>query len=142
MEQEKDCLFCKIIKGEIPSFKVYEDEFTYAFLDINPANKHHTLVIPKKHNQNIFDIDEETHARVSKTVSKVSKYMKEELGIENINIMVSNGTIARQEIFHLHYHIIPRYENDNNNVRLNHLSPSKEELEETVKDFNKLNQEK
>ena len=106
----KDCIFCKIIRGEIPSYKVYEDQFTYVFLDINPQTKYHTLVIPKDHYENIFDMPQETLAHVMATVKKIVDLYRDKLGITNLNLVHNAGAVAQQMVFHFHMHIIPRGE--------------------------------
>ncbi len=108
----KDCLFCKIIKGDIPSTKIYEDEISFAFLDINPISPGHTLLIPKKHSRNIFDIDNQTLQQISLITKKLSIVLKESLNAGGINIHINNEPIAGQVIFHTHIHIIPRTQND------------------------------
>ena len=107
-----DCLFCKIIAGQIPSTKVYEDEHTYAFLDINPTNIGHTLVVPKEHFENIFDISDEALTHVTRTVKKLSGPIQKAVGADAINIISNNGRAAGQIIFHSHTHIVPRFETD------------------------------
>lgn len=107
----KDCIFCKIIAKEIPSHRIYEDEYTYAFLDIAGDAEGHTLVIPKKHYTNILDIPQQEYLHVMKTVRKISKhYIK--LGYSGVNIMNASGEDAQQSVFHLHFHIFPRKKND------------------------------
>lgn len=103
----EDCIFCKIIKGEVPSYKVYEDDFVYAFLDINPSSPGHTLVIPKKHSENIFDIGKDDLERVIMVSKKISQKMKD-LGFDGINIYNNNGKDSGQIVFHFHMHIVPR----------------------------------
>ena len=107
----ENCVFCKIVKGEIKSQKVYEDEETLAFLDINPVNKGHVLVIPKDHYENIFDIPKEKLAKVMEVVQKVAIALKK-MGADGVNIVSNNGKAADQHVFHLHVHVIPRYYND------------------------------
>lgn len=107
-----DCIFCKIIKGEIPSSKIYEDENVFAFLDIGPITKGHTLVIPKQHSENIFDISEETLCSVMKVVKKLASVVKEATGSGGIVIGMNNNKVAGQEVPHVHFHIIPRKEGD------------------------------
>ena len=108
----ENCVFCKILNKEIPSYKIYEDEFTYAFLDISKDVFGHTLVIPKKHVTNILDADETTLENVIKTVKKVSKHYTQNCGFEGVNIMNANHESAGQTVFHLHFHIIPRKTGD------------------------------
>lgn len=108
----EDCIFCKIISGDLPSANVYEDENTYAFLDAKPINMGHTLVVPKKHYRNIFDTPEETVCQVMKTVKKLAPAIKTAMDADGINIHNNNESAAWQEIFHYHVHIIPRDEGD------------------------------
>lgn len=107
-----DCLFCKIVRGEIPSVKIYEDDATLAFLDINPVNPGHTLVVPKEHSTDIFEIDEKNWAAVMKTVHAVSQALQKSLGPTGINLAMNNKSGAGQVIFHAHVHIMPRFLND------------------------------
>ncbi len=113
----ENCIFCKIVKGEAPSWKVYENEHVYAFLDINPASRYHTLVIPKKHYVNIFDTPEEEMREVIAVVKKLANLYEEKLGIKNLQVVNSNGREAQQDVFHIHYHIVPRQLGDGQNVR-------------------------
>jgi len=108
----EDCLFCKIIKKEIPITKIYEDKSTLAFLDINPVNPGHTLVIPKKHSRNLFDIEKKDLEELINTVQKISKAIKKGIEADGINIIWNNESSAGQIIFHTHIHIIPRFKND------------------------------
>ena len=107
-----DCVFCKIIAGEIPSFKLYEDEGVFVFLDIHPASKGHTLVIPKQHAENIFDITEESLKNVTAAGKHFSEKLQKALKADGIRLAPSNGKAAGQEVMHFHLHVIPRYEND------------------------------
>ena len=107
-----DCIFCKIANGEIPSQKVYENEDVFAFLDIKPFTEGHTLVIPKKHYENIFDVPEEVLKKIISASKEISLILKEKLGAEGINLANSNGEIAGQEVSHFHMHLIPRYSKD------------------------------
>jgi len=107
-----NCIFCKIVKGEIPCNKLYENDKVLAFLDIAPVNKGHALIIPKKHYTNIFDIDEETSCAITKAVRKVAAAVKGALGVEGVNIQSNNGETAGQVVMHFHTHIIPRDKND------------------------------
>lgn len=111
-----DCVFCKIVSGEIKSWKVYENDYVYAFLDIHPASKYHTLVIPKKHYKNIFDIPEDDLKEVIKVVKKLVGIYNTKLGIKNVQIINSSGTEAQQDVFHFHFHIVPRKSGDGQNI--------------------------
>ena len=86
-----DCIFCKIARGEANSWKVYEDEYTFAFLDINPVNEYHTLVIPKKHAENIFDAGSDDLAHIMATIKRIADFYHDKLGIENVQIVNSSG---------------------------------------------------
>jgi histidine triad (HIT) family protein len=107
-----DCLFCKIIAGEIPSTKVYEDDTVLAFLDIHPVNIGHTLVIPKAHHPNIYDTPNETLAHIAVVAKKLSIAIKSAQGADGINIEMNNDPVAGQIIFHAHLHIVPRFSGD------------------------------
>ena len=109
----KDCIFCKIISGELPSHKVYEDDNNLAFLDINPTSHGHTLVVPKKHFVNMEDVPEEELKQTILIVKKIGKKLKDGLGVESYNICVNNDPAAGQLIPHIHFHLVPRYKNDN-----------------------------
>ena len=133
-----DCLFCKIIKGEIPSNKVYEDDYAFAFLDINPSTEGHTLIIPKKHYQNITDIPAEDLSNFMQSLQKVAKGL---LKFGNgLNILQNNGETAGQLVFHLHFHLIPRREGDG--VSIGHWESKKnldlDKIQENIKSL--LNQ--
>ncbi|MBW3002393.1 HIT family protein [Candidatus Woesearchaeota archaeon] len=108
----EDCIFCKIVKGEIPCQKVYEDDKILAFLDIMPVHKGHTLVIPKEHHTDILDMPDDTLAELAKVAKKVSKAVKEATKADGFNIGQNNGAAAGQAVFHFHLHVIPRFNND------------------------------
>ena len=108
----KDCFFCKIIAGRIPSSKIYEDDNVFAFLDINPVNPGHTLVIPKEHTPNLYEISDEDLCKVIKVVKTLSITIKKVLNADGINLEMNNDAIAGQLIFHAHIHIVPRFEGD------------------------------
>ena len=108
----KDCIFCRIIKGQIPCTKVYEDSYVLAFLDIGPVNKGHTLVIPKEHYETIFDMPDSLLCLVASAAKKVSKAIKEGIGCDGINVIQSNCRASGQLVPHYHAHIIPRLETD------------------------------
>ncbi|MCX6796443.1 MAG: HIT family protein [Candidatus Falkowbacteria bacterium] len=108
----ENCIFCKIIKGELPCYKVYEDEKTIAFLDIAPTNPGHTLVLPRNHFENMEEIEEGELNALIQSVKKVGRMLKNCLEIEGYNITFNNGTIAGQVVPHIHFHVIPRHEGD------------------------------
>lgn len=107
-----ECLFCKIIRGEIPAIKVYEDELTIAFLDIHPVSPGHTLVIPKNHSTNILDITAADWAAVAETGRKIAHALDASLKADGINLMMNNREHAGQVIDHPHLHFIPRFKGD------------------------------
>lgn len=106
-----ECIFCKIVEGTVPSTKIYEDESVLAFLDVNPVNVGHTLVIPKGHFKNIYETPYEIIANMIKTVKNLSEALKK-TGAEGVNVAMNNDTAAGQVVFHSHVHVIPRYVND------------------------------
>lgn len=127
---KEDCIFCKIIKGEIPSYKIYEDENVFAFLDIANDYYGHTLVIPKKHCENVLDCDNETLNYVINAVKKISKHYAQKCSFQGVNILNACGKAGEQSVFHLHFHIIPRKENDGN-----HIWPTHESLNNDLGDI-------
>ena len=106
---KNNCVFCAIEAGEIPSFKIYEDDRVLAFLDINPFSKGHTLVIPKVHCEGLLDSDEDVLAALVLRVKKVAGRLKAALGCDGFNILQNNGEAAGQTVKHIHFHIVPRY---------------------------------
>lgn len=109
----KDCVFCKIVAGELPSYKVYEDGATLAFLDIHPVAPGHALIIPKStDSSNIFDISSESWAAMAETARKVAIAMEKSLSCDGVNLMMNNREHAGQIVLHPHIHLIPRYKND------------------------------
>ncbi len=107
-----ECIFCKIIKGEIPSAKIYEDEDVLAFLDIGPVNKGHALVIPKRHYESIIDIDDETLSKIAVVLKKAAIAVKKGVEADGITISQSNGAAAGQVVPHIHFHVMPRFKGD------------------------------
>ena len=102
------CIFCKIVKGEIPSFKVYEDDRVFAFADINPLTEGHTLIIPKAHAQNLWEISEEDIIAIHRASKKIAAAIKEVLGPVGIAVLQLNGKVVNQVVMHYHLHLIPR----------------------------------
>ena len=111
--RKDNCIFCKIIAGEIPSNTIYEDDDVKVIMDIAPATKGHALVLPKDHFDNIYDIDPEVLGKAVQVAQKVMKHATKVLGCEGYNLLQNNGEIAGQTVFHFHMHLIPRYENTN-----------------------------
>ena len=107
-----DCLFCSIVAGEIPAEIVYEDARTIAFMDIAPATRGHCLVVPRAHTDDLLTADAEDVAASIATVQELARRAYEDLGAEGVNILQSSGATAWQSVFHLHFHVIPRYADD------------------------------
>jgi len=121
------CIFCKIIGGEIPSFKIYEDNKVYAFLDINPVNAGHTLVIPKEHYIVLPQVPDALATHLMKVVKYLSGAIFEMTGAHGINVFQNNGAAAGQEVPHVHFHIIPRFQDDKSigEWKRNQIDPEK-----------------
>ena len=130
--KDENCIFCKIIAGEIPSRTIYEDEEFKVILDVSPASKGHALILPKNHYANLFDIDEEVAARAMKLAKKLATHMTEKLGCDGFNLLQNNHETAGQTVFHFHMHLIPRYENAKNNdiLKWSNETFSAEEMDE------------
>lgn len=108
-----NCIFCKIIDGEIPSTVVYEDDTFKAIMDISPAAKGHIIILPKKHYADLFELDDEIAAKILPVAKKIAAAMKAELNCDGVNLLQNNGEAAGQTVYHLHIHLIPRYKGDN-----------------------------
>ncbi len=107
-----DCIFCKIIAGEIPSSTVYEDEDVKAILDVNPAAKGHVIVLPKTHAADVFEISDESLSKAVCVAKKIAAALKKTYNCDGVNILQNNGEAAGQTVFHLHIHVIPRFKGD------------------------------
>ena len=110
--RDPDCLFCKIVAGEVPATVIAEDERTIAFMDINPATRGHALVIPRAHARDLEAIDTEDLKAVSAVAQAVAARATERLGAAGVNLLNSSGAAAWQTVFHFHMHVIPRYDGD------------------------------
>ncbi|MCP1770527.1 HIT family protein [Streptococcus gallinaceus] len=102
-----DCIFCKIIAGEIPSSKVYEDDQVLAFLDITQVTKGHTLVVPKQHFRNMLEMDSESSSQLFARIPKIARHLQQTLGAAGVNILNNNEEVAGQTVFHTHVHLLP-----------------------------------
>jgi histidine triad (HIT) family protein len=109
---DPDCLFCKIVAGEIPATRVREDERTVAFMDINPATRGHLLVVPRAHATDLLEVGEEDLAACAAAARELAASLKERLGADGVNLLNSCGRAAWQTVFHFHVHVIPRYAGD------------------------------
>lgn len=112
-----DCIFCQVATGRAKSWKVHETDHAYAFLDLHPVNEYHTLVIPKRHFTSIFDVPNDQLLHLISALKAVVDLYHEKLGIEHAQIMNSSGAQAQQDVFHLHFHIVPRHTGDGQDVR-------------------------
>lgn len=133
--KDKNCIFCKIIDGKIPSRTIYEDEDFKVILDASPASKGHALILPKNHYANVYEIDEEIFAKAAKLAKKLTTHMTNVLDCEGFNLLQNNGEVAGQTVFHFHMHLIPRYKSMKNNDLLNwtHLDLTDVEQDEICK---------
>ena len=134
----KECKICKIVNGEVKIYNIYEDNSVLAFLDkFSILNYGHTIVTTKKHFESIFDVDYETLEKISKVIKKISLRMKKSLGAEGVNILNASGKAAEQSIPHLHFHIVPRWRNDDLNQNDWWKTKVKNVKEEKMKDIQK-----
>ncbi len=131
--REENCIFCKIANGDIGAATVYEDDDFRVILDLGPASKGHALILPKKHYRDICEADERVMSRLFSLAAKIGAAMKKGLGATGFNVVQNNGTSAGQTVFHLHVHVIPRYENGPAMVTWEPGSPAEGELEQTAK---------
>jgi len=109
---DPDCIFCKIVAGELPATVVAQDERTVSFMDINPATRGHALVIPRAHSRDLLEIDQEDLAAVAAAAKRLAARAGERLGAAGVNVINSCGAAAWQTVFHFHLHVIPRYDGD------------------------------
>ncbi len=114
---ETNCIFCKILAGEIPSTAVYEDDSFRAILDVNPAARGHVIIITKKHAANIFELPEEDASKIFVVAKKIATAVKKAYNCDGVNIVQNNGEAAGQTVFHVHVHVIPRFQNDTVNIK-------------------------
>lgn len=114
--RKDDCIFCKIANGEIPSKTLYEDGEFRVILDLSPATEGHALIMPKEHAANLYELPDENAAKVLVIAKKMASVMKEKLGCAGLNLVQNNGEAAGQTVSHFHVHVIPRYENDGQNI--------------------------
>lgn len=125
----EDCIFCKIIKGEIPSAKLFEDNDVLAFLDIMPANKGHTLVIPKKHYELLTDIPNKELSRLMEELKRITEAVIKATNAEGFNVFMNNKKIAGQLVPHAHFHIVPRFTDDGLEFKWPHKNYEDKEID-------------
>ncbi|MBQ1871414.1 MAG: HIT family protein [Lachnospiraceae bacterium] len=126
-----DCIFCKLANGEIPTRKIYEDDLFTVFMDAGPVTRGHSLIVPKRHADNLYSLPDEEASKIMILAKKLATHMTEKLHADGFNIMQNNGEVAGQSVFHYHLHLIPRYKNDGHEGRVSWptLSLSDEELD-------------
>lgn len=112
MSESKECVFCRIVAGELPCFRLLEDELTLAFMDINPAHPGHALVIPKRHARDIYELGEADLAATALSARRVARAVRDALRPEGLNLVQSNGAAAAQSVMHFHMHVLPRVSGD------------------------------
>lgn len=126
----ENCIFCKIANGEIPSATLYEDEDFRVILDLGPASKGHSLILPKSHAANIYELPDEIAAKAMVLAKKMATKLRDGLNCDGFNIVQNNGEIAGQTVFHFHMHLIPRKAGDQAVPEWEHLSLSDDEMKE------------
>jgi histidine triad (HIT) family protein len=124
------CIFCKIIRGEIPSSRVLETDQAVAFLDISPVNFGHTLLVPKEHHARLVDVPETVAAAIGALLPRLCRSVAAATGAHGLNVIVNNGTAAGQTIDHAHWHVIPRFDDDSVRWPWPHQSYSGDQLEQ------------
>lgn len=130
--KDENCIFCKIANGEIPSATVYEDDDFRVILDLGPASKGHSLILPKNHYKDLCEADPAVTTKILPLAGKIGSAMKAGLGASGFNVVQNNGTSAGQTVFHLHVHVIPRYEGGPEMVTWNPGEVDQKELAETA----------
>lgn len=130
--KKDDCIFCKLANGDIPTNVVYEDDDFTVIMDASPATKGHSLILPKEHFSNIYELDDELAGKVFVLAKKLATEMTDKLQCDGFNIVQNNGETAGQTVFHFHMHLIPRYKGDNQKIGWNPTEPSKEEQKEIL----------
>ena len=137
-DEMSDCIFCKLANGEISTRTVYEDDKFRVIMDAAPATRGHSLILPKAHYANIYEMPEDLAADAMRLAKKMAAHMTEKLGCDGFNLVQNNGEAAGQTVFHFHLHLIPRYavDNDPSNVNWSHIEQSDDEMDEICKTIN------
>lgn len=133
--KKDDCIFCKLANGDIPTNVVYEDETFTVIMDAAPATKGHSLILPKDHYANIYELDEEVAGKAFKLAKILATKMTDSLGCDGFNIVQNNGETAGQTVFHFHMHLIPRYNDDNQKIG---WEPTNPDVNEQTEILNKI----
>ena len=116
--KDENCIFCKILAGEIPSTAVYEDDDFKAILDVNPAARGHVIILPKNHAANIYELPDEDASKIMIVAKKIATAIEKAYHCDGVNILQNNGEAAGQTVFHLHVHVIPRFEGDTDHINI------------------------
>lgn len=132
-----NCILCKIVKGELSSKTIFEDDLVKAVLNINPVNEGHTLILPKVHYENIFDIPKEVLERIISVSKELSIKYKKKLSAQGVNLLHASGTIAQQSIMHFHMHLVPRYKNDGLDLWFHNQAKKNIDLNKILEKINK-----
>jgi histidine triad (HIT) family protein len=139
--RDPECIFCKILEGDIPAYKLFEDEHTFAFMDINPLNDGHALIIPKDHHPNIFDTPTNVLAPLMETTQRIARAIQNSIAPDGINILQANGHGAAQSVFHVHFHVLPRKNGDDAKLNwglrpgdMDHISDLAQQIRVAIKD--------
>ncbi|MCM1183084.1 MAG: HIT family protein [Roseburia sp.] len=127
--RDENCIFCKLANGDIPSRTIYEDGDFRVILDMAPATRGHALILPKNHYKNLYEIADDTAAKVLPLAKRMAVHMTEKLGCDGFNLVQNNNEVAGQTVFHFHMHLIPRYNNDNRRLVMEPCEMSDEELD-------------
>lgn len=127
-QRKDDCIFCKLANGQMPTTSIYEDEDFKVILDLSPASRGHSIILPKTHAANIYELPDDYCSKIMGVAKKCATAMKKTLGCVGLNVLQNNGEAAGQTIFHLHVHLIPRYENDTVQIKY----PQKELSEDSA----------
>jgi histidine triad (HIT) family protein len=128
----EDCLFCKILAGELPAEIVQEDEHTIAFMDINPWTRGHALVIPRRHSRNLYEVGDDDLARTGAAAKRLAERMRDRLGCDGVNVLNACEPAAWQTVFHFHLHVIPRYDGDPLQLPVRPRQASRDELSQVA----------
>lgn len=131
----EDCIFCKIANGEIPTRTLYEDADFRVILDLGPATKGHTLILPKEHAANLYELPDEAAGKVLVLAKRMALTMREKLHCDGLNLVQNNGEVAGQTVSHFHLHLIPRYKGDGQQINWVPRKPTQEELEEVKREI-------
>lgn len=131
--KDDNCIFCKLANGDIPTNSIYEDDDFKVILDASPATKGHSLIIPKSHYKDIYEIEEELAGKAFKLAKKLTISMTDKLGCEGFNILQNNKEVAGQTVFHFHMHLIPRYKEGKSILTWGHEEFTPEEMEDICK---------